>query len=125
MVWGVLIFGGCAAEERPKSGKTPWPRSPKLGMSEARQVAGFEGLMAHAQRAREAEARQDWSTARDEYQKALAQEPRHPIVLLRVARYEAKLGQAEAAIQHLNGVGRTRCHGRPDPGCLLRRSEGA
>jgi sugar lactone lactonase YvrE len=73
-------------------------------MSEASQVSGFEGLMVHAQRAREAETRQDWSTARDEYLKALAQEPRHPIVLLRVARYEAKLGQAEAAIQHLNGA---------------------
>ena len=102
LVWSAVILGGCSLDNGP-TGQSVSPDT-QTRTSDTEQTPEFEGLMAHAQRAREAEARQDWSTARDEYQKALVQEPRHPIVLLRLARYEAKLGQAEEAIQHLNGV---------------------
>ena len=63
-----------------------------------------DGLMVYAQRAREAEAREDWEAARDEYLAALELEPNHPILLFRAARFESRLGETEEAIGRLERV---------------------
>ena len=92
----------CGSENQPTY--TDTGSETEVQPVEARVVPGFEGLVVHARKAREAEAQEDWALARDEYLMALEQEPRHPIVMFRVARFEAKLGEADAAIEHLNGV---------------------
>ncbi|MEJ2084268.1 MAG: hypothetical protein P8Y44_01145, partial [Acidobacteriota bacterium] len=97
-----LALAACSRE--PRQSETPADDVAAEDATHSSEPSEFEGLMAHAQRAREAAANDDWGTALAEYRVALEHEPDHPILLFRVARYEAKVGQDDAAIAHLERV---------------------
>ena len=99
MIVLALSWGACGVQEAPES-EASVPRASSDGVESATGVE-FEGLMVHAQRARAAAEQEVWEGALDEYFVALGQEPYHPILLYRAARFEAKLGRADAAIDHL------------------------
>ena len=99
MVSIAFVIGACSSEPPQREAATDDFVSQDAAVSS--RASEFEGLMVHAQRAHEAAGNEEWGTALAEYRIALEQEPDHPILLFRVARYEAKLGQEDAAIAHL------------------------
>jgi Cu-Zn family superoxide dismutase len=63
-------------------------------------------LFTLGQQAREAKDREDWESARDIYLEALVVAPGHPVTYERIAEVEVRLGQLDAAVDHLATMAR-------------------
>jgi len=107
-----LVLAACSSG--PQQSETAADDASSANAAADSHSSEFEGLMVHAQRAREAAGSEDWGTALTEYRIALEREPDHPILLFRVARFEAKLGQENAAIAHLEKAAQVGATGDTD-----------